>query len=255
MRAHRRLPVFAAAALVLGAGACASGGGVLHRDTLLTEAPPPQDRVCRVAARPQELPAAAALVDEAALRADVARLWRGVGRPDGYVLLTLRYDREGMNVRRAVIEHSVPPALADTVQKLVFAHRRRTAEAGEEWGVRLRVDLGEAPRLRVGRREVCRPTPREPGYRTVSTGFDVRETSASSVNAPSLADLSLVWVRVRLDARGYVTDARVERSFTRGPWEVRVLNYVRSIPFLPALEDGFPVPAETSIPVRLAAIQ
>jgi TonB family protein len=58
-------------------------------------------------------------------------------------------------------------------------------------------------------------------------------------------------VRVALDARGNVTDVRVERSLARVGWENRLLNYVRSISFIPAMEDGYPVPAQLSLPLRM----
>lgn len=254
MSIHRRSPAVALAALAAAVlPACASLGGPSPRAALLTDAPPAFDRACRPVQAPEALPAPAALVDDA-FASEAAAAWAAAGGPPGYVLLSMGYGRDGMNIRRAVIEHNVSDALADTLQKLVFAHRRAAEPAREEWGVRLRVDLGETPSLRVGRREFCRPAPREAGYRAVSTAFDVRETSAWSVNEPLLSDGGLVWVRVSLDEAGLVTDARLERSPVRGPWEVRLLNYVRSIPFYPALEDGYPVAAETRIPVRVGNV-
>jgi hypothetical protein len=256
---HARLvSTLAAAALLSSLGACAFGRQV-SQDSLLTQ-PSNANRACGVAARPEQLPEAAELVD-GAFGADAARLWEAAGRPAGYVLLSMGYDREGVNVRRAVIEHSegVTPELADELQRAVFAHRLQAAPARDEWGVRLRVDLGPQPSLRVGRREQCRAAPREWEHRSASGGFgggyDVRQTLASSLSAPSLADRDLVWVRVRLDAQGIVTDARVERTIMRGSWENRVLGYVRTLQFLPALEDGQPVPGEATLPLRLGALQ
>jgi TonB family protein len=182
-------------------------------------------------------------------------VWRAAGRPAGHVLFALRYDREGLNVRRDVIEHRVGDVLADTLQKLAFAHRRRAEPADAEWSVRLRLDLGEAPRLRVGRTEICAPRLRsgaEGGFgNAVGGGWgDVRDAYAP----PGIADLydpSTVWVRVALDSRGNVTEARLERSLGRRTYEMRVLNYVRTISFVPAMEDGYPVPGELSMPLRL----
>ncbi len=253
---HARLvSTLAAAALLSGLGACAFGRQV-SQESLLSEGPQHRDRACGVAARPEQLPEAAELVDDA-FGADAARLWEAAGRPAGYVLLSMGYDREGVNVRRAVLEHSdgVTPELADELQRAVFAHRLKAAPAREEWGVRLRVELGPEPALRVGRREQCRAAPREWEHRSASGGYDVRQVLASSLSAPSPADRDLVWVRVRLDARGIVTDARVERTILRGSWENRVLGYVRSLQFLPALEDGQPVPGEATLPLRLGALQ
>lgn len=62
-----------------------------------------------------------------------------------------------------------------------------------------------------------------------------------------------IWLRVSLDAEGAVTDARMERGRATGVSGWRVLNVVRSIPFVPALEDGYPVPGELTpaLPTRV----
>jgi len=205
-------------------------------------------RACRAERSPTELPAAAQLVNEAGLRADAARLWRASGAPAGHVLFTLLYEADGVNVRRAVIEHTVSDAVADSLQKLVFAHALRAAGARDPWGVRLRVELGPEPALAVARREVCTPAPAD--RRSVASALpDVRDAEAGA----GLATSGMVWVRVSLDEHGLVTGARVERGATRGVWEGRLLNYVRTLAFLPALEDGVAVAGETTIPVRLGS--
>lgn len=245
-----------AALLALPACAALQPDGMHSRSALLSDAPPrPLDRACRVSAEPRALPSANALVDSAALVADAAQAWRAAGRPAGHVLLGMRYDADGTNVRRDVIEHRVGDALADTLQKLAFAHRRAAEPSEREWSVRLRLDLGEAPALRVGRTEVCSPQPRNPSEAGFGNGMggtwgDVRNAFAT----PSAADAyapNTVWVRVALDSRGNVTDVRVERSLSRLGWESRLLNYVRSISFIPAMEDGYPVPAQLSLPLRM----
>lgn len=245
-----------AALLALPACAALQPDGAFSRAELLSDAPPrPLDRACRVSAEPRALPAADALVDSAALVAAAAEAWRAAGRPAGHVLLGMRYAQDGTNVRRDVIEHRVGDALADTLQKLAFAHRRTAEPAGDEWSVRLRLDLGEAPVLRVGRTEVCSPQPRNASETGFGNGMgatwgDVR----NAFGTPSAADAyapNTVWVRVALDSRGNVTDVRVERSLSRVGWESRLLNYVRSISFIPAMEDGYPVPAQLSLPLRM----
>jgi TonB family protein len=252
---HRRLTVVLAALLALPACAVLQPDGLQPREALLSDAPPrPLERTCRVAREPQALPSADALVDSAALAAAAAELWRASG-VNGHVLVGMRYDREGLNVRRDVLEHRLGDALADTLQKLVFAHRRRAEPAGGEWSVRLRLDVGETPRLRVGRTEVCAPRLRsgtETGWgNTAGAAWgDVRDAYAPPA-AAEMYDPSTVWVRVALDSRGNVTEARLERSLGRRTHEMRVLNYVRTISFIPAMEDGYPVPGELSMPLRM----
>lgn len=227
-------------------------------EALLSDAPRrmPERAYCRVSGHPQALPSADALVDSAAFTAAAAELWRAAGQPAGHVLLGLRFDPDGLNVRRDVIEHRLPEALADTLQKLAFAHRRRVQPADAEWSARLRLDLGETPRLRVGRTEICAPRLRSgPGGGMGSTfmgnGWGDGRGAFAQLAVSEVADPSTIWVRVALDARGNVTEARVERSLGRRMNEMRVLNYLRTISFVPATEDGYPVPGQLSMPLRL----
>lgn len=242
----------AALALVAAQG-CASAGAA-PREALLAEGRAPRSGSCWVGADPQQLPAADDLVDVAAFRAAAADAWARAGQPAGHVLFSIRHSADGVQVRRAVIESSVPEAIADTLQKLIFAHRLRTPAARREWGVRVRVDLGEQVGVRVGRRQECTPRPRDWEYRTAGNPFDVREGSAWPVASVALTDHSVVWVRVRLNERGSVTDALVERAPNRPIAEQRVLDYVRTLAFFPATEDGYPVPGELTLPVRLALV-
>ncbi|HEX6746327.1 MAG TPA: hypothetical protein VF092_03355 [Longimicrobium sp.] len=243
-----RLRACSAAGLLAAAGCASAGGG--SRAELLAGGRLIDGRQCAVAADPERLPAAAELVDAGAFGADAARLWVDAGRPAGYVLFALRHDGEGTQVRRAVIESTLPPALTDTLQKLVYAYRRQAPAARGEWGVRLRVEAGEPVGFQVARRMECTARPRDAAYRIADSGFDVRDTGVDATRT----DGALAWVHVRLTAQGNVTDARIERGvWVRGAWEQqRLLSYVRGMSFWPALDDGVPVPSETTIPVRLS---
>lgn len=224
-------------ALAASLAGCATltPGSRAHAD-LLSEAEPSRGYACRVARAPGELPPAEALVDAAALQRDAAEAWAAAGKPAGHVLFSLRFDRDGQNVRRAVLEHSVGDELADSLQKLVFAHRREVDPARREWGVRLRMDLADEPKLAVGRWQVCdaQPTDRR-SLAGLTTNFDVRDRGNVA-----LAD-SRVFVRLRVDDRGVVTDAQMETAAIRVTGEWRLLSYLRSVRFVPASEDGYPV--------------
>jgi hypothetical protein len=230
--------------LLAAAGACAPRTDA--REALLNPRARPRAE-CRVSAAPADLPSVGQVVDSAALFPAVADAWRAAGSPRGFVLLSLRFDTAGMNVRRVVLESEGGSALADSVQKLVFAHPRRAASSPTEWGVRLRIDLGDVPTARVGRWEVCRPVPRDPRLERMAGGWDVRS------DIPFVSPNSLIWVRVLVDANGMVRNARIERSLIPPrATEQRLLNYALSIPFIPATEDGYPVELETSIAVPIA---
>jgi TonB family protein len=212
-----------------------------------------RDRGCATARVPAVLPAPGDLLDVPRFRADAGMQWALQGRPRGVVVFSLRHAPDGTQVRRAVIESSVPAAFTDSLQRLAFTYRREAPPATAEWGVRLRLELGDSLRMTVARPVDCPARPRDREFREAGT-FDVRQGDAASSAAQPPTDEGTVWVRVRVDERGQVTDARVERGIRRGVWEQRLLNWVRSVGFDPATEDGYPVPFETTIPVRLSAL-
>jgi len=246
------LPLFAIA--ILAAQGCATAGTAGARDDspagVGSEAT--RGRSCRANASPALLPAAGQLVDDAAFRSAAARLWSDAGRPDGHVTFSIRHSPDGMQVRRALIDSNVSPALADTLQRLLFAYRREMPPAPHEWGVRLRVDLGEQAVLRVARSETCTPAPRDWPYRAAGNPFDVRERSTVSVSNALVTDPAVTWVHVWVDERGTVTDARVDRGPGGRQADQRLLYYVRTLAFVPATADGYPVPGELTLPVRLS---
>jgi hypothetical protein len=235
-------PLLAAVLVLLAA--C---GPRMHASQALLSDHPHRLRNCRVSALPAALPRVAQVVDSAPLLADVRSAWRASGERRGYVLVSLRFDTSGVNVRRAVVETDVAKALADSVQQLVFAHRTVVEHRAEEWGVRLRVELGDEPAARVGRWEVCDATPRDPFLERMAGGWDVR------AETPFIDPRNVVWLRLRVDARGVVQDAQIERSLVPArALEWRLINYARSIAFVPATEDGYAVPSETSIALPLS---
>jgi hypothetical protein len=106
---------------------------------------------CRPIPYPEELPAAAELVDTDELARQVAEVWTWAELDPGDVLLTMAYDDEGLNIRRDVIRHSVTPVAADSVQQLVFASLQEMEEDERPWTVRLRVEGNDGVRFAVER--------------------------------------------------------------------------------------------------------
>jgi TonB family protein len=244
---HPIRPLFAAALMAVSACAGAPGASAVP-----AEGPGRPRRACQAAREPHELPAAAVLVDSAGLVNAAADAWRHAGRPAGDVVFSLRYDSYGLNVQRRVIEHRVSPALADSLQALAFAHRRTTPAADREWGVRLRMALGEQPALTVERSVVCPPALRDPAEGPFSAAAnrawgDVRDASP----APSVGSAGTVWLRVTLDAAGNVIGVRVDRGGVLRGSDAHLLAALRTLDFAPATEDGQPVPGELTIPYRL----
>jgi hypothetical protein len=251
---HPRLPFEVAAAALVAVAACTPLPPSSSAALLTAQGQPPHGAICTISAAPAQLPDPAELIDAEAFRAAAGRLWVAAGKPAGYVLFTVRHGLDGAQVRRAVIESTAPDPLTDSLQALVFAYRRVTPPATAEWGVRLRAELGNEIDLRVGRRLECAPRPREE-ERIAADPFDIRERGLTSAAALTATDPGRVWVHVLLDSRGRVTDASVERGMRRGMGEQRVLNHVRAMAFYPALDDGYPVPGETTISLRLSTIR
>jgi TonB family protein len=241
------LPLFAAALATVSACAGAPGGNAAPGD-----GPGRPQRACQAAREPRELPAAAALLDSAGLVNAAADAWRHAGRPAGHVAFSLRYDPYGLNVSRQVIEHRVSRALADSLQALVYAHRGTTPPADREWGVRLRMELGDRPALAVERSVVCPPALRDaaggPFSAVANRAWgDVRDASPP----PSAGNAGMVWLRVTLDAAGNVIGVRVERAGVLRGSDAHLLAVLRTLDFAPATEDGQPVPGEITIPYRV----
>jgi hypothetical protein len=235
-------------AAVLALGGCASTPKVSPEARfaeLLSSRPAPVGRVCRVVELPAELPAATELLDMESFAADIAEL-RGALADTSYALFTMRYDKHGINIRRAIIEHNLGAILADSVQKLVFKHRQTLDESDGDWGVRMRVGLGKpTPELGVGRQEICAPRPRD-SYLALA----METTMGSNTRFRSGYRENTIWVRLMVSPQGTVSGASIERGTipTLG-LEQRIFDHVRGFFFEPALEDGHPVTGSVSVPV------
>jgi hypothetical protein len=240
-------------AAVLGGALVALGACGLHRgypperaEALLTETEP-RSLACAPESYPEELPNVASVVDSAALQGWVQGLIRQDQPPTGYVLLTLEFDPAGVNVRRDLIEHNTPPAVADSVQRLVFAARVQAPESERTWGVRLRIDLEEPAVMRTGRREYCPPIARDASlYRLMQ-----------SYNPPGVRFRRgmrerTIFMRVRINPYGGVSSAHVARGdLSGGSLERDIAQFLRQFFFNPATVDGVPTSGWVEIPVRV----
>lgn len=235
----------ALAVLSLALGACASAA--TPPDARFGPTEPPLGRECRVAAIPAQLPHAGVLVDAPALQRDLLQLWRARGISAGYAVLSVAYDENGWNARRSLLDHDLPPAVADSVQALVFRHRREVAP-GAPWGVRLRVDVAEEVSYAVGRQELC-------AARAMDLDFVEANPAArwSAVSRdPFGSTTGTVWVRVLVNERGGVAATRVERSSESLRSLTPLMNRLQMVSFQPALVDGAPVASwvRLALPVR-----
>jgi hypothetical protein len=233
-------------------GACGAGrsGPADREGALLSSTPPPRGN-CSLLPKPATLPRAAELIDTSALTAGI--LAYRAERQDvlpGYVLLSMGFDHEGLSLHRRVIEHSVGAALADSVQKLVFASLLPYAEGADTTQVRLRVDIGQEGEVGflVGRSEYCPPWPRDARLE----GAMFLGGGGAGLRYRGGRRERLVYVRVLVSPAGVVSGGGVVRG---GPVEMSlerdIVFFVRQFAFHPATIDGQPVYGAIDVPLRV----
>lgn len=236
--------------LVLGSlAACAGAGRAPAAAPGAAVGPIPEGDgpyACMLEGAPAVLPAAAELFDTVRLGPRAAAVFAGAERTGGHLVFSLEYDAEGTNVRRSILEHSVTPVMADSLQKLLFASLAPVEPGDEPWGVRMEMRMEEGNvGYQVGHRVYCPPRPRNPGleaarYEARSAGVRYRRGGRERV----------VIVRARIHPAGYIAGGRVLRGAdSGGTLERELVEFVRRYSFFPATIDGQPVVGETDIPV------
>ena len=241
---------------------------------------PPDGQSCYVdALQPPELPRLSALLDSAAVAAELRAF------PPGDVLITLSFDSLGNTERARVIDRRMSLVHADSVRGLIASHLRAPA-ARESWGARLRASTGASASLALGRRDLCPPilaridplalgnltlTERElelvaapdwiirgagppaPAPRSAVTkavaGQSGRDTARVTVDstrtAPDVSALgaNVLMLRVLIDTMGTIAHAEISRAAAAGVDRVRLVAELARYRFHPALEDRVRTPA------------
>lgn len=205
---------------------------------------------CQIEEDPQTLPAPDHLVDTEALSAELLDLLEPFDTAvvlDREITLTMAYQRDGLNMRREVVEHGTEPQLADSIQKLVFAHRLQLPETEDEWGVRLVIELGENVSYRVERREYCPPQPRNQEIESAMSSY-----LGSGIRYHRGELFRTVVVRVLVHPSGYVAGGKIVRGGVSGStFEQGLIDYLRQFSFEPATIDGVPTYGYIDVPVQV----
>lgn len=229
-------------ALVLTA-ACASSGTPDRAAVLLSNAPPPEGRRCHVATNPATLPTTGALVDSAGL-IDSVRI--GSGQRPGYALLSLRFDERGHPVWVRVIESNLGSDRAPAVERLVGRMLRLQAPA-PGWSVRLKVTVDTAPRLQIGRSELCPAVP----------SGTVEITTRQVVSGRSLANLPepirhprTPRFAILVDTIGRLLDSRLLETSGDDDVDRQFQAAFQNRQLRPTLLDEAPIVAWTEWPPR-----
>lgn len=196
----------------------------------------------------EALPAAESLVDVSRLTPWIEPLRPADPDSQGVVVLSLSYQPDGTNIRRDLVQHSLDPVRADSLQELVFRSLRPVEERDREWGARLRIDLSRSGAYAVEPRVYCPPRPRsrqlqEEMANYLSAGLRYRAGRRERT----------VLVEVDVQPGGYPSDARIVRGAdSGGSLEQSVRDLVRRFTFEPASLDGVPVEGRLVIPVRIS---
>lgn len=246
--AGRRSRVACALLAGLLAG-CSLGQGseAARRERLLISPSGLMHNDCVVLDEPAALPAVDVLVDSVALRAALRALPLTERDGGGYVLLAMRWEDDGINSRREVVEASVSPLMADSVQKLVFQARRELPELTAPLDLRLRIDLRPTPAMHVGHSEYCPPRPRDPALRSAL----LTEPSRGLRYRGGVRERT-VHVELQIHPAGYVVGGRIVRGAGEGSsLERDVVTHLRQFSFDPASIDGKPVRGAIVVPVRV----
>ena len=206
-----------------------------------------QSTQCMAEAYPAALPTAAALLNTDALAGQLRTLLEGADVRAAEATLSLWYDPQGTNVRRDLVRHTLPPALADSVQELVFAALQQAPAMEHPWGARLHVAVGGRVAFAVSHREYCPPRPRSRQMETEMAQFQ-----NTGVRYRGGVRERMVLMQVTVHPAGYVEDARVLRGGSPGSaLEKQLRDEVRQYSFIPASLDGVPVQGSLTVPMRL----
>lgn len=248
-RTARRASVLRGGVCALLAGALAACGSVRQPVAgPTTDLAVRQSTQCVAEAYPAALPTVESLVNTQALAGELGALLAGANVQGGQATLTLWYDPEGTNVRRDLLRHTLPPALADSVQELVFAALGPAPAMERAWGARLHLQqVGERVAFTVSRREYCPPRPRSRSMETEMAQFQ-----NTGVRYRAGTRERMVLMQVTVHPAGYVEDARVLRGGAPGSTLERQLrDDLRTQIFIPASLDGVPVQGNLAVPIRL----
>ena len=211
------------------------------RDPLLLSDKPAPREGCAVSRLPNPLPAVGALADSAVLKQAVDAFAQKYPLRDGlkmFAVYSVAFGADGQVARVSAIDWFLPQ---DREQELTGLVRQslRAQPAGRPWSVRLRVEPGAEPALRVGRSEVCaaRSTTR---FELVTS-----VTDASAVSPPP--------VRVRVAVRESGEIAAIQLLRTSGDREMDrwIEQSLLNRRYNPELVDGVAVQAEREEEVRI----
>jgi TonB family protein len=206
---------------------------------LLSDRAAPRDD-CRIVYQPHPLPPVGQIADSAALVEAVSAFTRRFPLTDGpaRALYSVAFDRQGRLERLHPIDFWLPQRQAEAFHALVRTQIR--TQASGPWSVRLLVEDGAEPTLRVGYSERCDPVSR--------THFRLIAPAMLQLQKPQP-------VRVRLDvtAEGRMRSVDLVGSSGSADLDRWITQTLQRYEFTPGLLDGAPVPMAFEETIRIQA--
>jgi hypothetical protein len=235
-------PALAAGLLAL-ALACVADSAAAQRnraELLLSDRPAPR-RGCTIAHDPDPLPGVDQLADSAMLDQRVTAFAQQYPIRDNamFALYSIAFDANGAVERVQAVDYMLPQGHADELAVLVRS-ALKPQRSGRPWSVRLRLEPGATPKIRVGRSEVCAPE--------IRVRFTVTAPASSHLQSPPPMRL-----RVLVGDDGRVRSFQMLNGSGVPELDQWVQSRLVEGTYTPGLVDGVPVTAERemSLPVRV----
>lgn len=230
------------AAVLLCAGVLAAQPAHAQRardPLLLSDRPAPREG-CATARLPTPLPTVGALTDSAALKQAVDAFARENPISGGkmFAVYSVAFGSDGRVARVAPIDYLLPRDLEHELTALVRQSVRAQRE-GHPWSVRLRVEPGSEPALRVGRSEVC-PARSTTSFHLLTQAMD------PTANPPRP-----LRVRVSVRENGSIAGIHLLRSSGDNEMDRWVEQSLIDRRYNPEIVDGVAVPVEREEEVRI----
>jgi hypothetical protein len=228
-KALRALALALSVAPVAGCGSSRPGA---------PEGPPPADvvpgietRRCAYVSSPDALPSFDALT-RSGTRGNIA-LWGRDMAPTDSVHLSIRYDLEGQIEWVYAIQSTLTEERTRALEQLVL--EALTEPGDPDWGVRVRVIGGDVAAIEPS--IICPAEIIDGPYRL--TGFPVTAAGRSALYRARGLGFP---VRISLDERGWILDARLLRRTGEGEADQFILEWARRLRFAPKKHDGIGIP-------------
>lgn len=206
---------------------------------LLSDKPAPRDG-CAIARLPNPLPSVGELTDSAALKQAVDAFAQKYPIREGkmFAVYSVAFGADGQVARVSAIDYFLPLEREQELTALVRQSVRAQRE-GQPWSVRLRVEPGAEPALRVGRSEVCAARS--------TTRFHLLTQAMDPTASPPLP----LRVRVSVRENGQIAAIHLLRSSGDRELDRWVEQSLIDRRYNPEIVDGVPVPAERDEEVRI----